>query len=163
MATERELWEYAYNIYTHKPGYTLDKVLKLFPKYYAAIKAYYQQIEAENNRDLAIKFSMAIPVVVIVKFGAIANKIAKFHADRKEATDIKDMLNITLENIRFDKELLEDYEGLVKYYKLYDLDTKPLEKAINQQYIFLRDEANLYNALKSGDIDKVRSILTDGQ
>lgn len=163
MATERELWEYAYNIYIHKPGYSLDKVLKLFPKYYAAIKGYYQQIEAENNKNLAVKFSTAVPVVVIVKFGAIANKIAKFHANRKEATDLEDMLNITVDNIRFDKEILEDYEGLVKYYKLYNLDMKPLKRAINQQYIFLRDEANLYNALKTGDMDKVRSILTDGQ
>lgn len=162
MATERELYEYAYNIYTNKPGYSFDKVLKLFPKYYSAIKMYYQQIETVNNKDLAIKFSTAIPVVVIVKFGAIANRIAKFHANREETKDLKDMLRITVDNIKFDKQLLKDYQGLVKYYKLYDLDMKPLNKAINQQYIFLDQEANLYNALKTGDMDKVRSILTDG-
>lgn len=163
MATERELWEYAYNICINKPGYSLDKVLKLFPKYYAAIKMYYQQIKAEEQKNIAVKFSTAVPIVVIQKLGNIANKIAKFHENQRAATDIKDMLNSTRDNIRFDKQLLKDYQGLVEYYKLYGLDMRPLERAINQQYIFLRDEENLYNALKTGDEEQIRSILTDGQ
>ena len=163
MVSDKLLREYAYNIYLGKKGYSFEKALLLFPKYYSEIKGYYQEIEAKENIKKTTQFNMMVPLVIVKTFTSIAEKIVSFHANRKEATDIQSMIDITVENIKFDKSLLDDYESLTKYYDLYLMDKKELESAINQQYLFLKDEMDLYNALTNNDLETARSILTNGR
>ena len=163
MVSDKLLREYAYNIYLGKKGYSFEKALLLFPKYYSKIKGYYQEIEAKENLKKTTQLSLMVPLIVVKTFTSIAEKIVNFHANRKEATDIQSMIDITVENIKFDKSLLDDYESLTKYYDLYLMDKTELESAINQQYLFLKDEMDLYNALTNNDLEKARSILTNGR
>lgn len=163
MVSDKLLREYAYNIYLGKKDYSFEKALLLFPKYYSEIKGYYQEIEAKENLKKTIQFNSIMPLIIVKTFASIAEKIVNFHANRKEATDIQSMIDITVENIKFDKSLLDDYESLTKYYDLYVLDKKELESAINQQYLFLKDEMDLYNALTNNDLETARSILTNGR
>ena len=163
MVSDKLLREYAYNIYLGKKDYSFEKALLLFPKYYSKIKGYYQEIEAKENLRKTTQLNLMMPLIVVKTFTSIAEKIVSFHANRKEATDIQSMIDITVENIKFDKSLLDDYESLTKYYDLYLMDKKELEAAINQQYLFLKDEVDLYNSLTNNDLEKARSILTDGR
>ena len=163
MVSDKLLREYAYNIYLGNKDYSFEKALLLFPKYYSDIKGYYQEIEAKENIKKTIQFNAMVPLVIVKTFTSIAEKIVSFHANRKEATDIQSMIDITAENIKFDKSLLDDYESLTKYYDLYLMDKKELESAINQQYLFLKDEVDLYNSLTNNDLETARSILTNGR
>ena len=163
MVSDKLLREYAYNIYLGNKDYSFEKALLLFPKYYSKIKGYYQEIEAKENLKKTIQFNSMMPLIIVKTFTSIAEKIVNFHANRKEATDIQSMIDITVENIKFDKSLLDDYESLIKYYDLYLMDKTELESAINQQYLFLKDEVDLYNSLTNNDLETARSILTDGR
>ena len=163
MVSDKLLREYAYNIYLGKKGYSFEKALLLFPKYYSKIKGYYQEIEAKENLKKTTQLNLMVPLIIVKTFANIAEKIVNFHANRREATDIQSMIDITVDNIKFDKSLLDDYESLTKYYDLYVMDKKDLESAINQQYLFLKDEMDLYNALTNNDLEKARSILTNGR
>ena len=163
MVSDKLLREYAYNIYLGKKGYSFEKALLLFPKYYSKIKGYYQEIEAKENLKKTTQLNLMVPLIIVKTFANIAEKIVNFHANKREATDIQSMIDITVDNIKFDKSLLDDYESLTKYYDLYVMDKKDLESAINQQYLFLKDEMDLYNALTNNDLEKARSILTNGR
>ena len=163
MVSDKLLREYAYNIYLGNKDYSFEKALLIFTKYYLKIKGYYKEIEAKENLKKTIQFNMMVPLIIVKTFASIAEKIVSFHANRREATDIQSMIDITAENIKFDKSLLDDYESLTKYYDLYRMDKKELESAINQQYLFLKDEVDLYNALTNNDLETARSILTNGR
>ena len=163
MVSDKLLREYAYNIYLGKKGYSFEKALLLCAKYYSKSKGYYQGIEAKENLKKTTQFNLMMPLIIVKTFTYIAEKIVNFHANRREATDIQSMIDITVENIKFDKSLLDDYESLTKYYDLYVMDKKELESAINQQYLFLKDEVDLYNALTNNDLETARSILTHGR
>lgn len=164
MVNEQWLKEYALRIYKKSPGYTFERVLRLFPKYYASIKFYYQAIGAENMRVKTTKSIATTQFVndslaLLQKFKTISENMIKFHANRKEAKTLLDMKKITLENLNFDKELLNEYESMIPYFKVYGFNRKELDAAINQQYLFLKQDVDLYNALQSGDVDKIRSLL----
>lgn len=167
MVSEQWLKDYALRIYKKTPGYSFEKVLRLFPKYYASIKFYYQIIEAENMRVKTTKSIATTQFVndslaLLQKFKTIGENMIKFHANRKEAKTLLDMKKITLENLNFDKELLDEYESMIPYFKVYGFNRKELDAAINQQYLFLKQDVDLYNALEANDLEKVRSLLTNG-
>ena len=168
MVNKQWLKDYALRIYNKKPGYSFEKVLKLFPKYYSSIKFYYQAIELEKQKENATKAIFITQfiddsIALLQKFKTMGENMIKFHANRKEAKTLLDMKRITLDDINFDKKLLDEYESMIPYFKFYGLNKKELDAAIKQQYLFLKQEVDLYNALEANDLEKVRSLLTDGR
>lgn len=168
MVSKQWLKDYALRIYNKTPGYSFEKVLKLFPKYYSSIKFYYQLLEIEKQKENATKAIFITQfindsIALLQKFKTMGENMIKFHANRKEAKTLLDMKKITLDDINFDKKLLDEYESMIPYFKFYGLNKKELDDAINQQYLFLKQEIDLYNALEANDLEKVRSLLTNGR
>ena len=174
MVSKQWLKDYALRIYNKTPGYSFEKVLRLFPKYYSSIKFYYQLLELEKQKENATKAIFITQfindsIALLQKFKTMGENMIKFHAKRKEEAKTLldmtslDMKRITLDDINFDKKLLDDYESMIPYFKFYGLNKKELDEAINQQYLFLKQEIDLYNALEANDLEKVRSLLTDGR
>ena len=168
MVSKQWLKDYALRIYNKTPGYSFEKVLKLFPKYYSSIKFYYQLLEIEKQKENATKAIFITQfindsIALLQKFKTMGENMIKFHANRKEAKTLLDMKKITLDDINFDKKLLDEYESMIPYFKFYGLNKKELDAAINQQYLFLKQEIDLYNALEANDLEKVRSLLTNGR
>lgn len=167
MVDKQWLKDYALRIFKKVPGYSFEKVLRLFPKYYASIKFYYQVLEAEKQKENVTKAIVTTQfindsIALLQKFKTIEENMTKFHANRKEAKTLLDMKKITLDNLNFDKALLDEYESMIPYFKVYGIDRKQLDAAINQQYLFLKQDVDLYNALEANDLEKVRSLLTNG-
>ena len=169
MVSKQWLKDYALRIYNKTPGYSFEKVLRLFPKYYSSIKFYYQLLELEKQKENATKAIFITQFIddslaLLQKFKTMGENMIKFHAKRKEeAKTLLDMKRITLDDINFDKKLLDEYESMIPYFQVYGLNKKELDEAINQQYLFLKQEIDLYNALEANDLEKVRSLLTDGR
>lgn len=90
MANEQWLKEYAQNIYDNKVGYTFEKVLRLFPKYYTRIVGYYMDIMMEETQQ-------QIRNITIIGYAALSlfqqaqqqwNQIVEEDKKLREETDI---------------------------------------------------------------------------
>ena len=123
MVSKQWLKDYALRIYKKTPGYSFEKVLRLFPKYYASIKFYYQVLEAEKQKENVTKAIATTQFVndsiaLLQKFKIIGENMIKFHANRKEAKTLLDMKKITLDDINFDKKLLDEYDISIEENKI---------------------------------------------
>lgn len=52
MVSDFRLRQIAQNIYDKKPGYSFEKVLRLYPKYFIKIHMYYRSIELQHMKEL---------------------------------------------------------------------------------------------------------------
>lgn len=52
MVSDFRLRQIAQNIYDKKPGYSFEKVLRLYPKYFIKIYMYYRSIELQHMKEL---------------------------------------------------------------------------------------------------------------
>lgn len=90
MANEQWLKDYAQNIYDNKVGYSFEKVLRLFPKYYTRIVGYYMDIVMEEQQQ-------KIRNITIVGYAALSlfkqaqqqwNQIVEEDKKLREETDL---------------------------------------------------------------------------
>ena len=110
MANEQWLKDYAQNIYDKKLGYSFEKVLRLFPKYYTRIVGYYMDIVMEEQQK-------KLRNITVVGYAALSlfkqvqqqwNKIVEEDKKLKEETDITG----------FDKKLFAQWQRQIDFSKV---------------------------------------------
>lgn len=82
---DRNLREYAENIYKGIRGYTLSKALSLFPKYYPKIMFYYTELITKQQNDLSLRMIQGLGIdkgrELLNEYNILNNKITKFFID----------------------------------------------------------------------------------
>ena len=82
---DRNLREYAENIYKGIRGYTLIKAFSLFPKYYPKIAFYYTEILTKQQNEMSMRMIQALGIdkgrALLNEYNILNNKITKFFVD----------------------------------------------------------------------------------
>ena len=82
---DRNLREYALNIYKGIRGYTLSKALSLFPKYYPKIAFYYTEILTKQQNEFSLRMIQSLGIdkgrALLNEYNILNNKITKFFID----------------------------------------------------------------------------------
>lgn len=81
MVSDFRLRQIAQNIYDKKPGYSFEKVLRLYPKYFIKIHMYYRSIELQHMKEL----EKAMPAVNKL---AIKNTMTSLRASLDSLTEL---------------------------------------------------------------------------
>lgn len=136
MANEQWLKDYAQNIYDKKLGYSFEKVLRLFPKYYTRIVGYYMDIVMEEQQK-------KLRNITVVGYAALSlfkqaqqqwNKIVEEDKKLKEETDITG----------FDKKVFAQWQRQIDFSKVVIKAAKQVklygEGILDNQVINAADE-----------------------
>lgn len=79
---DRNLREYAENIYKGIRGYTLSKALSLFPKYYPKIAFYYAEMLTKQQNEFSLRMIQGLGIdkgrALMNELNDLNTKIAKF-------------------------------------------------------------------------------------
>ena len=82
---DRNLREYALNIYKGIRGYTLAKAFSLFPKYYPKIAFYYTEILTKQQNELSMRMIQGLGIdkgrALLNEYNILNNKITKLFID----------------------------------------------------------------------------------
>ena len=82
---DRNLREYALNIYKGIRGYTLSKALSLFPKYYPKIMFYYTEMLTKQQNEFSLRMIQGLGIdkgrALLNEYNILNNKITKFFVD----------------------------------------------------------------------------------
>ena len=156
---DRNLKEYALNIYKGIRGYTLNKAFSLFPKYYPKIAFYYTEILTKQQNELSMRMIQGLGIdkgrALMNELNYLNAKMLKFYVNasfklnesyrRIESATDKDRSNIIGKELDFALQISDQTTDFFR--KSGDLLRK------------IYDAAKIYN-FKSleNDIRKVRNM-----
>ena len=84
---DRNLREYAENIYKGIRGYTLSKALSLFPKYYPKIAFYYPEILTKQQNEFSLRMIQGLGIdkgrALLNELNILNRKIVNFYVNAK--------------------------------------------------------------------------------
>ena len=82
---DRNLREYALNIYKGIRGYTLSKAFSLFPKYYPKIAFYYAEILTKQQNETSLRMIQALGIdkgrALLNELNILNERMSKFYAN----------------------------------------------------------------------------------
>ena len=88
---DRNLREYALNIYKGIRGYTLSKAFSLFPKYYPKIAFYYAEILTKQQNETSMRMIQALGIdkgrALLNELNILNERISKFYVNAKFKLD----------------------------------------------------------------------------
>ena len=88
---DRNLREYAFNIYKGIRGYTLNKALSLFPKYYPKIAFYYAEILTKQQNEFSLRMIQSLGIdkgkALLNELNILNARIVKFYVDAEFKLD----------------------------------------------------------------------------
>lgn len=103
MVATDKLKKYAFKIFNGDKDYSLNKVFRLFPKYFPKIAFYYTELISQKQEELTRSMIKSLGVIKAVEL-------------RKEAAAAH------REMIKYRNKALNDLETLDKYTKYFDVD-----------------------------------------
>ena len=156
MVSDKQLMNYAMAILAGKDGYTLEEVLKSFPRYYAAIVNYMNWILLEQQkRELDDRFRLDYNLLSIdyLNWKQSAEKYNKSNdaikelenADESVSLDVDlEVMYLQLELVRQGQKLLKHKLEINKYYGLYNDQVERINKRLDK---FAIEEKNLIDVI----------------
>lgn len=147
---------YAMAILAGKDGYTLEEVLKSFPRYYAAIANYMNWILLEQQKkELDEKFRLDYNLLSIdylnwkqsaKKYNDLNEAIKELeNADESVSLDVDlQVTYLQLELVRQGQKLLKHKLEINKYYGLYNDQVERINKRLDK---FAIEEKNLIDVI----------------
>ena len=155
MVSDKQLMNYAMAILAGKDGYTLEEVLKSFPRYYAAIVNYMNWILLEQQKkELDDRFRIDYNLLRIdylnwkqslKEYNDLNEAIKEFESE--EIGSIETDLHVTylqLELVRQGQKLLKHKLEINKYYGLYNDQVERINKRLDK---FAIEEKNLIDVI----------------
>ena len=148
MASEQYIKEYAAAILAHKDGYSLEKVLRLFPRYFAAIANYMNSLLLEQQKkELSDRFFIDYNIlrgewkeldVCVEEYDKIQKEIESIEKEDPNAFDFGAGANLDLRCVRLQLDVVQQSKKVVqkkieinKYYGLYNDQALELQQALN--------------------------------
>lgn len=156
MVSDKQLMNYAMAILAGKDGYTLEEVLKSFPRYYAAIVNYMNWILLEQQKkELDEKFKLDYNLLSIdylnwkqsaEKYNKLNDAIKELeNADESVSLDVDlEVTYLQLELVRQGQKLLKHKLEINKYYGLYNDQVERINKRLDK---FAIEEKNLIDVI----------------
>ena len=156
MVSDKQLMNYAMAILAGKDGYTLEEVLKSFPRYYAAIVNYMNWILLEQQKkELDEKFRLDYNLLTIdylnwkqsaEKYNELNELIKELeNADESVGLDVDlEVTYLQLELVRQGQKLLKHKLEINKYYGLYNDQVERINKRLDK---FAIEEKNLIDII----------------
>ena len=156
MVSDKQLINYAMAILAGKDGYTLEEVLKSFPRYYAAIVNYMNWILLEQQkRELDDRFRLDYNLLSIdylnwkqsaEKYNKLNDAIKELeNADESVSLDVDlEVTYLQLELVRQGQKLLKHKLEINKYYGLYNDQVERINKRLDK---FAIEEKNLIDVI----------------
>lgn len=156
MVSDKQLINYAMAILAGKDGYTLEEVLKSFPRYYAAIVNYMNWILLEQQKkELDEKFRLDYNLLSIdylewkqsaKKYKDLNEAIKELeNADESVSLDVDlEVTYLQLELVRQGQKLLKHKLEINKYYGLYNDQVERINKRLDK---FAIEEKNLIDVI----------------
>lgn len=156
MVSDKQLMNYAMAILAGKDGYTLEEVLKSFPRYYAAIVNYMNWILLEQQKkELDEKFRLDYNLLSIdylnwkqsaKKYNDLNEAIKELeNADESVSLDVDlQVTYLQLELVRQGQKLLKHKLEINKYYGLYNDQVERINKRLDK---FAIEEKNLIDVI----------------
>ena len=144
MVSDKQLMNYAMAILAGKDGYTLEEVLKSFPRYYAAIVNYMNWILLEQQKkELDDRFRLDYNLLSIdyLNWKQSAEKYNKLNDAIKELENADESVSLDvdleetylqLELVRQGQKLLKHKLEINKYYGLYNDQVERITSKIKQ-------------------------------
>lgn len=156
MVSDKQLMNYAMAILAGKDGYTLEEVLKSFPRYYAAIVNYMNWILLEQQKkELNEKFQLDYNLLSIdylewkqsaKKYNDLNEAIKEFESEELVGsleTDLQ-VTYLQLDLVRQGQKLLKHKLEINKYYGLYNDQVERMNKRLDK---FAIEEKNLIDVI----------------
>ena len=156
MVSDKQLMNYAMAILAGKDGYTLEEVLKSFPRYYAAIVNYMNWILLEQQKkELDDRFRLDYNLLSIdylnwkqsaEKYNELNDAIKELeNADESVSLDVDlEVTYLQLELVRQGQKLLKHKLEINKYYGLYNDQVERINKRLDK---FAIEEKNLIDVI----------------
>lgn len=156
MVSDKQLMNYAMAILAGKDGYTLEEVLKSFPRYYAAIVNYMNWILLEQQKkELDDRFRLDYNLLSIdylnwkqsaKKYNDLNDAIKELeNADESVSLDVDlEVTYLQLELVRQGQKLLKHKLEINKYYGLYNDQVERINKRLDK---FAIEEKNLIDVI----------------
>ena len=156
MVSDKQLMNYAMAILAGKDGYTLEEVLKSFPRYYAAIVNYMNWILLEQQkRELDDRFRLDYNLLSIdylnwkqsaKKYNDLNEAIKEFESEELVGSLDVDLqvTYLQLELVRQGQKLLKHKLEINKYYGLYNDQVERINKRLDK---FAIEEKNLIDVI----------------
>ena len=156
MVSDKQLMNYAMAILAGKDGYTLEEVLKSFPRYYAAIVNYMNWILLEQQKkELNDRFQLDYNLLSVdylkwkqsaKKYNDLNEAIKEFESEELVVSlDIDlQVTYLQLELVRQGQKLLKHKLELNKYYGLYNDQVERMNKRLEK---FAIEEKNLIDVI----------------
>ena len=156
MVSDKQLMNYAMAILAGKDGYTLEEVLKSFPRYYAAIVNYMNWILLEQQKkELDDRFRLDYNLLSIdylnwkqsaEKYNKLNDAIKELeNADESVSLDVDlEVTYLQLELVRQGQKLLKHKLEINKYYGLYNDQVERINKRLDR---FAIEEKNLIDVI----------------
>ena len=144
MVSDKQLMNYAMAILAGKDGYTLEEVLKSFPRYYVAIVNYMNWILLEQQKkELDDRFRLDYNLLSIdylewkqsaKKYNDLNEAIKEFESEELVGsleTDLQ-VTYLQLELVRQGQKLLKHKLEINKYYGLYNDQVERINKRLDK-------------------------------
>ena len=144
MVSDKQLMNYAMAILAGKDGYTLEEVLKSFPRYYAAIVNYMNWILLEQQKkELDDRFRLDYNLLSIdylewkqsaKKYNDLNEAIKEFESEELVASLDVDLqvTYLQLDLVRQGQKLLKHKLEINKYYGLYNDQVERMNKRLDK-------------------------------
>ena len=136
---DRNLREYAFNIYKGIRGYTLNKALSLFPKYYPKIVFYYTEMLTKQQNELSLRMIQSLGIdkgrALLNELNILNRKIVNFYVNAKFKLDQSYK--------RMESATDEDRSNVVRQ------ETKVKINIMNQSTYILNESTALFKKIKS--------------
>ena len=144
MVSDKQLMNYAMAILAGKDGYTLEEVLKSFPRYYAAIVNYMNWILLEQQKkELDEKFRLDYNLLSIdylewkqslKEYNDLNEAIKEFESEELVGSLDVDLqvTYLQLELVRQGQKLLKHKLEINKYYGLYNDQVERINKRLDR-------------------------------
>lgn len=152
MVSDKQLMNYAMAILAGKDGYTLEEVLKSFPRYYAAIVNYMNWILLEQQKkELNDRFQLDYNLLsidylewkqLVHRYKQMNEAIQQFTSEGYSISDSLDLeaTYLQLDLVRQGQKLLKHKLEINKYYGLYNDQVERITNRIKQ---FEKHESDL--------------------
>ena len=155
---DRNLREYALNIYKGISGYTLNKAFSLFPKYYPKIAFYYTEILTKQQNEMSMRMILALGIdkgrALLNELNELNAKIVKFYVNAEfkinqsyrrieDATD-EDRSNVVKKEIPSETEIM--------------IQSTHILRESTALFLKIKSEAKIYNfKVLENEIDEAKN------
>ena len=141
---DRNLREYAENIYKGIRGYTLSKALSLFPKYYPKIAFYYTEMLTKQQNEFSLRMIQGLGIdkgrALLNELNILNERMLKFYANAYLKLD---------ESYRKIEAAKDKYDR----YNILDKEYESINNISLQSVYFFSKGSELFN--KIGDAAKI--------